>query len=112
MNRQKKREERRKQVARNRMMILLVAILIVLGFAFMGNIISAEANDPNKVTLQKYYKSIEIQAGDSLWKIAEEHYTDDYESIQEYVKEIKELNALSSDTIHEGRHLMIGYYGI
>ena len=58
----------------------------------------------------KYYKSIVIQPGDTLWDIALEYKTDDYGSTQEYVDELKEINSLESDSIQESQYLMIAYY--
>ncbi len=58
----------------------------------------------------KSFTSIEIQSGDSLWSIASEHMTEEYGSIQEYMKEIKSLNGLRGDEIHAGKFLVIPYY--
>ena len=60
--------------------------------------------------LCKSYTSIEIRPGDSLWSIASEYMTDDYDSIQEYVRDIKSLNGLGSDEIHAGKFLLVPYY--
>ncbi|MCI9491842.1 MAG: LysM peptidoglycan-binding domain-containing protein [Lachnospiraceae bacterium] len=65
----------------------------------------AEPNSP-----PKSYTSIEIQPGDSLWSIASEHITEEYQSIQDYVKEIKALNGLGDDNIHAGKFLIVPYY--
>lgn len=58
----------------------------------------------------KSYTSIEIQSGDSLWSIASEYMTEEYGSVQEYMKEIKSLNGLRSDEIHAGKFLVVPYY--
>lgn len=60
--------------------------------------------------LCKSYTSIEIRPGDSLWSIAAEYITDDYDSVQDYVKEIKSWNGLETDEIHSGRFLIIPYH--
>ena len=36
--------------------------------------------------------------------------TDEYDSPQQYIKEIKQLNGLTSDNIQESKHLLIAYY--
>ena len=33
-----------------------------------------------------------------------------YKSNKEYIDEVKQINGLSSETIHEGQHLLIVYY--
>ena len=57
----------------------------------------------------KYYKSIVIQPGDTLWDIAGTYITKDYDSIPDYIRAIKEMNSLDSDHIQAGQNLMIMY---
>ncbi len=75
-----------------------------------AEVASSQESDTQKYTAEKYYKSIEIQPGDSLWSIAEENRDKHYTSTKEYVKEIKQINGLYSDQIHSGQYLMIAYY--
>ncbi|WP_168356556.1 LysM peptidoglycan-binding domain-containing protein [Petralouisia muris] len=58
----------------------------------------------------KSYTSIEIRPGDSLWSIAAEYMTEDYDSVQDYVQEIKIWNGLETDEIHAGRFLIVPYH--
>lgn len=58
----------------------------------------------------KYYKSIVIEECDTLWSIANEYKTDAYESTQEYIEELKRINSLTSDIIHEDQNLLVTYY--
>ncbi|MFP3155477.1 LysM peptidoglycan-binding domain-containing protein [Lachnospiraceae bacterium ZAX-1] len=58
----------------------------------------------------KYYTSIEIKRGDTLWSLAKTYISEEYSSIQEYINEIKSLNNISEDMIHSGRFLTIPYY--
>lgn len=58
----------------------------------------------------KYYTSIEIESGDTLWSIAEQFRTAEYISVQDYIKEVKEINGLSGDSITSGCYLIIPYY--
>ena len=58
----------------------------------------------------KYYTSLEIKSGDTLWGIASQYGTDGYNNLQEYVEEVKSLNNLKGDTIHSGQFLIIPYY--
>ncbi len=59
----------------------------------------------------KYYTSIEVSAGDSLWSIAEEYMDAGNQSVYDYIDEIKEINGLKSDQIRAGEYLMVSYYG-
>ena len=53
---------------------------------------------------------IEIQEGDSLWKIADRYRKGSRMTTQEYVKQLQRMNRLTGDTIHAGAHLTIVYY--
>ena len=57
----------------------------------------------------KYYTSVQIQSGDTLWNIAKRYCPEEAE-INTYVNEIKEINHLQSDEIHSGKYLTIIYY--
>ena len=58
---------------------------------------------------QKYYTSIEIQKGDTLWGIADEYAESCRMSTTDYVAELKSMNGLKEDVIHSGQHLTIMY---
>ena len=105
------RIRRKKQVAKQKMVLLLATVLIItIGSIVFGCIFSSAKEQEDNVIQYKYYKSITIQSGDSLWSIAEKYCTDDYESTQAYVDELKQLNALNSETIHAGQHLLVAYF--
>lgn len=97
--------------AKRRMILLLAAVLlitvgsVIFGSLFTNNGSRVEAHDATYTA----YKSIEIESGDSLWSLAEEYMTDDFECTADYVKELKRLNNLTSDTIHEGQYLLVSY---
>ena len=70
-------------------------LLIIICSCFFGSFFSSAHGDKSSEessTKVKYYTSIEIKKGDSLWKIAEEHITDEYDSIYEYVDELIRIN--------------------
>ncbi|MDD6193640.1 MAG: LysM peptidoglycan-binding domain-containing protein [Lachnospiraceae bacterium] len=58
----------------------------------------------------KYYTSIEIQEGDSLWEIAQEYGAVAHIDSRDYIAEVKEINHLQGDEIHSGQYLTIPYY--
>jgi len=71
-----------------------------------GTTLASAAPDHEYV---RYYTSIRIEQGDTLWSIAQE-YKLDSESTQNYVDEVMEMNSLSSEQITAGKSLMIYYY--
>ena len=56
---------------------------------------------------RKYYTSIMIEPGDTLWSIAYEYITPEYNGIEEYIAELRRLNHLDGDKIHAGRYLAV-----
>ncbi len=116
MNRQEIRYREKKRrariVARRRMFLLLATVLLItIGSTIFGSIFSSAQADAEESGVEyKYYKSVLIKDGDTLWSVAKEYCTDDYSSTQEYIDELIELNDLSSDIIHAGQHLVIAYY--
>ena len=89
-------------------MILVLGILGTALFRFTVFTANAESNRPEP--RYKYYTSISIQDGDSLWSIAEEHRTPEYATIYDYINEVMEINHLGSDRLQAGRQLCIPYY--
>lgn len=112
MNTKEKRYNKKQRLAKKRIFILLSTVLfIAISSAVFGSSFSdAHGNAQESPITYKYYKSIVIQPGDTLWDIALEYKTDDYGSTQEYVDELKEINSLESDSIQESQYLMIAYY--
>ena len=105
------RMKKRRQIAKRRIILLLAAVfVIIIGSIVFGSVFSSAKDPATDVPQYKYYKSITIERGDSLWSIAEEYCTDDCKDTREYINELKELNALTSETIHEGQHLLVTYY--
>ena len=103
-------KRRARALAKRRMILLLMTVLLItVGAMVFGSCFSL-AKDNSTESAYKYYTSITIQEGDSLWSIAEEYRTEHYESTQEYIDELVVLNNLTSETIHAGQHLMVVYF--
>ena len=98
----------RRRELRRRMRGLVIAVLMVLAFlsGFFGRtLVSAYAEEEYIKPVKRYYTSIQLQAGDSLWDIAEEYMDGSSYSKKEYVEVLKRMNGLSSDRIHAGQYL-------
>lgn len=86
------RKRNRKQCMVKRYSCLFTAILITflilavsLSICFTVN---ADQEKPKRHAY-KYYTDIVIQKGESLWDIANEHMTEEYDSPKTYIKEVK-----------------------
>lgn len=100
---------KRKKIARERIILVIAAVIVIAGNVMVRGLFAdahgTAKEDPIEYT---YYKSIEIQSGDTLWGIAEQY--SDGESIPDYIEKLKILNGLgSSDDIHESRYLTVIY---
>ncbi len=107
------KKRRARALAKRRMVFLLATLLLItVGTIVFGSCFSSLAQDSAAAANQefKYYTSIQIQDGDSLWSIAEQYKSEHYASTQAYVDELVVLNDLTSETIHAGQHLMVAYY--
>lgn len=107
--------KRRRVVYREKVMILLAAVLIAfacLCFIMIESSQSVQAQDPDTAAAgtQKFYKSIEIGSGDTLWDLAESYTEGTDISVQEYVCDLMDINQLENDLIHEGQYLTVVYY--
>lgn len=90
-------------------------LLIIICSCYFGSFFSSAHNTnlTSEEPREKYYKSIEIQKGDSIWKIASDNICKEYQSIYEYIDEIlsiNNINILAADSIQEGDYITIAYY--
>lgn len=92
---------------------LLAALFIVtaIGSGFWGRFSMRSLADENRQSdTRRYYKSIIIERGESLWSIARRFNTDGTITTEEYVQELKNMNCLKEDTIHTGQYLTVVYF--
>ena len=115
--------KRRREVYIKKLILGLAAFFLTAGLSigFGGSLVSAQSDDNADMTASsgygrenehKYYKSIELEYGDTLWDIAMEYRDSHYDSIQDYIRELKEINNLLTDDIHADRYLTVVYYDI
>lgn len=110
-NRIKRNRIRRQKEMRRHMMLTILTVCLVITFSISINSFLSNAKDDSHKTFYKYYKSITIDNNDTLWTIAQEYIdSEHYDSIDDYIKEVKKLNKLNNDTINYGEHLIIPYY--
>ena len=88
--------------------ILMIGMLILVSQLFFKVLVKAD-DRREEAPPYKYYTSVQIHPGDTLWDIASE-YCDNSEQIQEYMRELRHINRLKSDAIHAGRYLTVVYY--
>ena len=103
-NRIRRQRELRKNM---RLSLLTACLVIILSFTVNGFLSNAETDGDDMMF--KYYKSIMIDNGDTLWSIALENKIPDMDT-KSFVEEIKSINGLRSDSITSGNYLIVPYY--
>lgn len=106
----KNRIRRQREMRKNLLIFVMTLCLIVTG-SFTLSAFRSNAKDDSVETSYKYYKSIVVADNDTLWSIAEKYMDrDHYDSITEYIEEVKDMNSLQDETINYGEYLVIPYY--
>lgn len=91
--------------------LVLIAVFIMLLSGFFGrSLMYVMAEEETSASPEKFYTSIHLEEGDTLWSIAQTYYTDSDESVEEYVRELRQINSLSDDHIDAGHYLTVRYY--
>ncbi len=102
----KKRKKGQTRKILTALLTLCFIIIISFGISSFSSNAKAETDD----TVCKYYKSIMIEKGDTLWSIASQHMNGGYEDIPSYIGEVMKMNGLRDDRITEGMYLVIPYF--
>lgn len=108
--RMKENTYRRQRELQRHIFISIFTICITVMLALSIFSIRSDAKDGSEAIEMKYYTSIEVTSGDTLWTIATDHMGMHYDSETDYIKEVMQMNALHNDTIYAGQHLVIPYY--
>ena len=104
-------KKRRVNLLRRRIVIVgVTCIAMFLICATFVNLYNVNANNTGKNPLYKYYTSYQIEPGDTLTSIAQEHIKDSNVSTSDYIDEVMKNNKLSDDEITSGKKLIIAYY--
>lgn len=110
-HRQNVRTIRRKKAAKRQLITALVLFFTVLASVLIiSNCLRANQVKASSVKTENiYYKTVEVEDGDTLWDLADRYMGEKSFSRQEYIEQVKELNHLSGDTIESGAYLMVPY---
>ena len=103
-------EKRAAVVRSQKRMIALIVIAIVFFGILLGTGISALASSDKATGEYKYYKSICVEEGDTLWDIAGEYVEGTDMDRNDYIREICDLNCIYEDEIHAGDYIIVSYY--
>lgn len=104
--------KRRREVYLKKLAFFVVTAVLVICFSIAAGKRLVDAHDDSQISAndQRYYKSIEIQSGDTLWDIAAEYTSGNPQEISRYVGTLMKINGLATDQIQEGQYLTVVYY--
>lgn len=90
---------------------LFVGVIFAISFIilFSSTVITFAKSKETKTPVKEYI-SIQVQANDTIWSIAEEKIEGFSIKRADYINEVKHLNNLSSDQIHTGDFIVVPYY--
>ena len=91
-----------------RTIIAILTLLIILGGVLLGSSRRSQASADHPI--YKYYTTVTVEDGDTLWTLADAYMDDQYQNKREFITEVKQLNQIDENRIHEGTQLVIPYY--
>ena len=103
-------KRRRQRQVRCYLLSMVLAAVLTAGCVFSLCILITKAQEEEEVSF-KYYTSIQVSYGESLWSIARTYQDDHYDCTQDYVDEVIHINHLKDgEDITAGQYLIIPYY--
>ena len=101
---------REAQVRAQKWCIALTIVFALLVGVMWCTSLQIFEGEEEMVVVNKYYKTICVEAGETLWDIAGEYVEGTDVSRQEYIEEVCRLNGLEADEIQAGEHIVVAYY--
>lgn len=101
--------KKRNRIYKSVFIVMTALTVLIIAFAFPS--LSAKANSTEGADDYKYYTSHMIMPKESLWSIAEENidYVH-YDSIQDYMNEVKFINGIDNSELQIGDYILIPYF--
>lgn len=88
----------------------VVLFAFVMVFMFSMNTAEVNATNSNRSNERKFFTTYVVEKDDTLWEIAEEYMSEEYETIYMYIDEVMKSNHLESTSIKCGQLLVLPYY--
>ena len=106
------RQRREKQLRRRVLTFVVMTSLIIFLAIFLSYSFLSDAKSENEMSSYRYYSSVTVSAGDSVWSIAENNMDRmHYNNVESYVRDIASVNKISTDAeLKAGSSLIIPYY--
>lgn len=101
----------RAQKSRKMFLIFVLTSVLIFGIGVGFGSLLTRAKETEHAPVYKYYTNIEVQRGDTLWKIADSYMDPThYMSRTDYINEVMSLNHMVTDSLISGQKIIIPYY--
>ena len=110
MERSRRYRIRRRRQLQRRCLMGVFTLLLILVLAVSYSALRSQARAEDDGERYKYYTSIEIGYGETLWEIAETYAGPEYASLESYIYEVMEINHLKEEKITAGEYLIVPYF--
>ncbi len=105
-----KKNARKRKRKQQLLLCLTASLLAVMLFCIIGNHSrSSQVQASDAYATVTCYASVYVQAGDTLWEIADEYMDSSYSSKAAYIKEVKRLNHMTNDQLQAGSYIIVPY---
>ncbi len=101
------RANRRKEMMRRRMRLTILTLTIAMISLFT---LSGFSRPDESQEVFRYYTTVSVDRGDTLWSIAAEHENEVTPSMRTYMKEIRQINNMRGSKVTYGQKLVLPYY--
>lgn len=101
-----KKNERRAR-ARRQFLIITAAFFAAVCLFLLGGSRMRSAQVQASSNQNIYYKSIRINAGDTLWDLADDYMGSAYENKNAYINEVKEINHITEADLQAGSYIIV-----
>ncbi len=103
---------REKELKRHIMLLGLSLILFVIVAVLLFST-KSEASDGSEAVLYKYYRSVQVNSGDTLWSISMDYEENGYLSSKEFLSELKFINNCDENSsLKSGNFIIVPYYDV
>ena len=104
---------RRERIIRRQRMILVMVLGMILGLVvlFASSMVLQAKSDSSDIDY-KYYTSVEVHSGDTLWGFAQQYREPDhYKNMESYISEVRAINHMAEDEdVIAGTNIILPYY--
>ncbi|MCR4727835.1 MAG: hypothetical protein K5796_04205 [Lachnospiraceae bacterium] len=106
-NRSRRNRELRRHIGIMALLVILFSIMAILFFST-----KSMASSINEPTLYKYYKSVCVEAGETLTGLAEKYCDTDIKNFKDYINEVRYINNMEDDNLVAGLYIVVPYYDV